>query len=491
MPALYELNVPVYDNDLRANLVYTVVIGKLMAVWIPVYSEEWIYYDTEDGLVIFDYTGKEKTVTIPAFIGGKPVKAVLGTGQYLCYRWGAFYEKGVESVIIGEGISAIWSNAFALGGLSSVLIPASVTCIGYDAFSGNKLTEIVIPPGVHTIEKQAFAYNCLTRAVISPGVRVIGERAFAYNTLTDITIPDTVTVIGEEAFTHNELTGINIPESVTGIGSKAFSDNRLTAAFIPRSLDAIGGGVFADNPALKAIVTDPENPSYTSVDGVLFSKDKTTLVSYPAGRGKEYAIPDGVKTIARFACAGSQLEQVFIPGGVTAIGRAAFSNNQLTSVTIPPGVKTIAPFAFTRNKVTSVTIGMDVKLGGGGAGGFDDGFDFVYKQGGKKAGTYTKTGDAWNYAPLDKELASAYLDIKTVARVKAKKAAAVLKKAAFVLGTMACVLPSLPVACFFLASFLVQSLLLLIVSIPFIPYLCIRLAIRLFKRICGGKVFKA
>ncbi|MDR0709604.1 MAG: hypothetical protein LBF77_06025, partial [Spirochaetaceae bacterium] len=93
-----------------------------MAVWVPVYSEEWIYYDTEDGLVIFEYREKEKNVTIPAFINGKAVRGVWGTGNYLCYHWGIFYEKGVESVIISEGITGILSNAFALGELLSVHI---------------------------------------------------------------------------------------------------------------------------------------------------------------------------------------------------------------------------------------------------------------------------------------------------------------------------------------------------------------------------------
>ncbi|MDR0655722.1 MAG: hypothetical protein LBG22_05350 [Treponema sp.] len=54
---------------------------------------EWDYYDDEDGLIIHDYRGTEKEVTIPAFIDGKPVKSVLGTGEYLCYRWGIFFKK--------------------------------------------------------------------------------------------------------------------------------------------------------------------------------------------------------------------------------------------------------------------------------------------------------------------------------------------------------------------------------------------------------------
>jgi hypothetical protein len=466
-----------------------------MAVWSPVYSEEWSYYESEDGLVIFEYQGKEKNVTIPAFIGGKPVKGLEGLGEYLFYRWGIFYEKGVENVIISEGIITIHRHAFARSDLLSVRIPASVTRIesgafsynrlssvaipeqvthiGKGAFGNNRLTGIVIPPGVYTIGDGAFANNCLTRAVISPGVCVIGEGAFDYNRLAEITIPDSVTIIKKSAFAHNLLTGIDIPESVTGIESRAFWKNHLTAAFIPKSLTAIGGGLFADNPALKAIVTDPENPSYASVDGVLFSKDKTTLVAYPAGKGKEYAIPEGVTTIVRFACAYNQMEQVLIPGSVTVIGNSAFSKNRLTSVTIPPGVKKIGFYAFAGNELTSVIIGMDVELGGGGSNGFGGGFDSVYKCGGKKAGKYTNTGGAWTYEPMDKEQAARYFDFKTVARVRKKKAAVIAKKAVDILVMTAILTPTV---CFALAEVVITNLVSLILAIP---YLFIRLIIAL------------
>jgi hypothetical protein len=200
------------------------------------------------------------------------------------------------------------------------------------------------------------------------------------------------------------------------------------------------------------------------------------------GRGKEYAIPDGVTTIAPSACTGNQLEQVVIPRGVAVIGSSAFSRNRLTSVTIPPGVKKIAHYAFSLNELTRVIIGMDVEVGGGGAGGFEDGFDSVYKRGGKKAGEYTKTGDTWNYAPLDKELAAAYLDFKTIARVRAKKTALIAKKAAFVLAMIVGIIPT---ACSVLVGLLIQNVLGLIIAIP---WLCIRLLMRLFRKIRGGKI---
>ncbi|MDR1174310.1 MAG: leucine-rich repeat domain-containing protein [Treponema sp.] len=465
-------------------------------------SGEWIYYDTEEGLFICDYRGKEKNVVMPAFIDGKPVKAVLSTGNYLFYKWGVFFKKGVESVVISEGISAIEFNAFTLGDLTSVRIPSSVTRIEESAFDGNKLTDVTIPeqvtyigsyafsgnklacvaipPGVQTIGSWAFSSNCLTRAVIPPGVRDIGEWAFSYNRLADIAIPDSVTTIGNCAFMRNELTGIDLPASVTGIGGRAFAENRLTSVFIPRTLVSIGGGAFANNPALAAIVTDSENPSYTSVEGVLFSKDKTTLVSYPAGKGTVYAIPDGVTAIASFACGHSQLEQVILPASVTVIGFAAFSDNHLTSITIPPGVTTIADFAFSRNELSCIIIGMDVEFRPDGA---DDDFSSVYKGGGKKAGKYTKTNGVWNYAPLDKELALRYFDFKKAAGAWAKKAVFEIKTMTFHLMLIGFIPLAFPVLPKFLTRIVVYVFQFVFYVFFFIPCLCVLLGRRAIKKL--------
>ncbi|MDR3147947.1 MAG: leucine-rich repeat domain-containing protein, partial [Treponema sp.] len=81
---------------------------------------------------------------------------------------------------------------------------------------------------------------------------------------------------------------------VTSIRSGAFAGKNLTGVRIPSSVTTIEGGAFANNPALSAITVDANNPAYTTIDGVLFSKDGRTLVAYPAGKGSSYAIPQGV-----------------------------------------------------------------------------------------------------------------------------------------------------------------------------------------------------
>lgn len=149
-----------------------------------------------------------------------------------------------------------------------------------------------------------------------------------WDIIETVNIENGVTSIGDFAFWGNSaMTEVNIPDSVTRIGVGAFSDcGSLTGVEIPDSVTGIGAYAFSPCISLTEILVDEDNPNYSSdAYGVLFNKDKTTLICCPAGKTGEYKIPDSVTGISDYAfesCVG--LTSVEIGSSVTDIGTWGF-----------------------------------------------------------------------------------------------------------------------------------------------------------------------
>ncbi|MDQ0288418.1 SUMF1/EgtB/PvdO family nonheme iron enzyme [Oligosphaera ethanolica] len=171
----------------------------------------------------------------------------------------------------------------------------------------------------------------------------------------DIVIPNTidgvpVTGIGEEAFAYlASITGVAIPDSVISIGDWAFAEcDNLSKVSIGAGVVTMGEYPFDLCLRLVEFVVSQANPAYSSVDGVLFDKNMTILLLYPAAKSGAYQIPDGVVSISAWAfdeC--GLLASVLIPDSVTSIGEGAFSYcAQLAKVIIPASVTSIGGWAF-------------------------------------------------------------------------------------------------------------------------------------------------
>ena len=296
---------------------------------------DYTYTVNEDGetVTIDGYYGTETEVVIPGTLNGKTVTTIRGFRD--C--------PSLSSVTIPDGVTTIGGFAFnGCTSLTSVTIPDSVTTIGDWAFSDcTTLASVTIPDSVTTIGEYAF-YNCTT--------------------LASVTIPNSVTTIGKNAFRGcTTLASVTIPDSVTTIGEYAFYNcTTLASVTIPNSVTTIGKNAFSNCTSLENIIVGENNAYYLSINGVLFNKDKSKLIYYPAGmKNISYTIPDGVTTIGDYAfynC--TSLASVTIPDSVTTIENDAFSRcTSLTSVTIPDNVTTIGDYAFYRcTTLTSVII---------------------------------------------------------------------------------------------------------------------------------------
>ena len=295
-----------------------------------------------------------------------PVKSAVIADGVTSIGDSAFFDcTSLTSVTIPDSVTSIGEYAFYnCTSLTSVTIPNSVTSIGeYAFYNCTSLTSVAIPDSVTSIGEYAFSHcTSLTSVTIPDSVTSIGRYAFYYCTsLTSVTIPDSVTSIGEYAFYDcTSLTSVTIPDSVTSIGDFAFSYcESLTSVTIPDSVTSIGWHAFDGCTSLTGIWVAEGNSHYASdASGVLFNKDKTTLVQCP-GAFAAYTIPNSVTSIGADAFSYCRsLTSVTIPDSVTSIGYKAFGScESLTSVTIPDSVTSIGDGAFSCcTSLTSVTI---------------------------------------------------------------------------------------------------------------------------------------
>lgn len=362
-------------------------------------SEDYTYTVTDGEAQITKYIGAGGSVTIPSILGGFPVTRIGDWAFSDCID--------LTTISIPESVISIGVMAFRSTGLTSVTIPDSVTSIGdwvfadctgltsvnvgpeniaYSSMNGilyDKLettlicyparkldTSFIIPDSVSNIYSKAF-FDCtdLTNVTIPNSVSSIGDWAFSNCTnLLSVSIPDSVTNIGGWAFEFTGLKSVTIPNGVTRIGQGAFRGcNSLTSVSIPDSVTSLGDDIpsswesaFSYCTNLSSFEVGSENIAYSSMDGVLYNKSKTTLICYPPGKlDTSFSIPNSVTKVFSSAfihC--TDLTSMTIPDSVTKIGESAFGGcTGLTSIIIPNSVTDLWDFAFAGcTSLTSVTI---------------------------------------------------------------------------------------------------------------------------------------
>jgi len=270
------------------------------------------------------------------------------------------------SVTIPSGTATIKEDAFdGCSKVTGISIPASVTTIGYDAFKKcSSLTSISIPAGVTGIGAWAFD-DCsnLSSIIVDPSNTVyksVDGVLYSKNGADVIRCPEGksgsctisygATNIKGYAFREClKLTDVTIPNSVTVIRNDSFMGcSGLTGVVIPASVTSIEEASFDGCYNLTMYSVDGSNTVYKSIDGILYSKDGTVLVSCPQGKSGSITIPNGVTSIGEFGfgCC-PYIRNVSLPNSVTSIGDSAFAMCwNLTNITIPSGVKSIEDNTF-------------------------------------------------------------------------------------------------------------------------------------------------
>ena len=171
-----------------------------------------------------------------------------------------------------------------------------------------------------------------TSLVIEAGITEIAEATFGgYTKLERVSLPDTLTVIGEYAFGQCiALSDIELPNSLESIGRVAFMGcTSLDTLTIPRNVSSIGARI-CDT---ASIAVDGNNRYFSSENGILFNKNKTSLLLYPERGSAAYVVPSSVKTIGASAFSSCvSLKTLTIPASVTKIETQAFAQAGLQEI---------------------------------------------------------------------------------------------------------------------------------------------------------------
>ncbi|MBU1093978.1 MAG: leucine-rich repeat protein [Firmicutes bacterium] len=224
------------------------------------------------------------------------------------------------------------------------LVPSSVTTIGQNAFANSThLSSVSMSSNVISIEPTAF-FNVsnLTNIVVSnENQHYLSEDGILFNKQKTMLL---LYPKGKSANTYA------IPIGITSIGPNAFENcDNLISLTISSTVNNIDTVSFWNNSNLLNIYVDDESHNYSSIDGVLFNKQKTVFIMYPAGKPEtNYSIPVSVTDIASNAFANClNLVSIVIPSNVVHIGDVAFYNCKgLTSITIPLSVTRVGSYLF-------------------------------------------------------------------------------------------------------------------------------------------------
>lgn len=293
-------------------------------------------------------SGNTKGAYVPESLKTVEIRNITELPRYAFDNCG-----NIETVILPEKLTKI--NAYAFLGCASLVniaIPDSVTEFGDGAFmSCASLTSIEIPAGVTTINDRCFAgCSSFTEFTVPDNVTTIGYGAFLGCTaLEKITLP----FIGKSANTENYLLYIfasqiaassEVPpslKSLTVTGEVSLADNTLEKCFSLASITllstvkSISASAFEDCESLSEINIAEANNGYSTIDGVLYTKEnknneeKTVLTYYPVAKAdKTFTVADGVDMIGDYAFQNNKyLEQISFGNNenIDRIGNCAFS----------------------------------------------------------------------------------------------------------------------------------------------------------------------
>lgn len=300
-------------------------------------SGDWeykIYNSYNDEIEIIKYNGNDKELKVPETIDEHKVVSIS--------QFAIDYEP-LTTITFPKTIESIGSSGqeFRKGkNLTSIKVEDSQYGDKYWTDEDGTLYSYYM---THTDQDQTEYTDYLT-LIYCPKAR--NSKSY--------TIDDKVTAIDRDAFADcYSLEEVKLGNGVQKIEVGAFTNcTNLTSLDLPKSVKKIGYNAFVRCDKLASYNVAKENESYCDVDGVLYTKNKMKLVSYP--RGKEaadqtYVVDSSCKELEQSAFSTDKLKKIILPNGLQKIGSFALDCRNLESIEIPDTVTTLGRYILGSN----------------------------------------------------------------------------------------------------------------------------------------------
>lgn len=311
---------------------------------------------------------------------------VSGTGDMTSAPWSS-HQGDIKKVVFDDGVTSICDEAFGAFSIEVIEFADSIKTIGNDAFYSTHIKELNLPSELISIGQWAFD-NCqeLKNVIAKDKLQEIKSGAFSNcSSLTAFNVPKSVTSISLNAFSNcTSLSAINVDSenltysSVDGVLYNKektelilYIDRPDRKTFnVLASVEKIGYTTLANCQNLNAITVEVGNKNFYSENGILFDKNNV-IYTYPAGKtDTNYIIPDKVYNIGNYAFKGCKnLKEITLNNHIQKIGNGAFSNCiSICNFNLPETVISIGENAFSGCKnLKTINLPQSIEKIGGGA----------------------------------------------------------------------------------------------------------------------------
>ena len=191
--------------------------------------------------------------------------------------------------------------------------------------------------------KAFYQYKGIYQLPVVDGAHIMGNIMMTVSN----TIPACTTAINR----YIDFSGRNVKLTNPGIVSNIYPAHMPKRIYVDNERIISPDEIYtAGNTSIENIDINPKNKYYTSIDGIVYTADKKTLIRCPVGKSGKVVIPDGVTTIGRHAFRSCKISEVVIPDSVTEIGISAFTESHIQDFTLGKGMTYIGKYMFSTCK---------------------------------------------------------------------------------------------------------------------------------------------